>query len=218
MRGILFSEMRDEAQWDAEFNQWYEEEHIPVRLKIPGFQTAVRFRSHRDPRHYLAVYWLSDLSALHAPAYQALKREPSQRTDWMLSHVSGFTRYIGRELVVSERHDVPNPIVRAPCLYPVFFAVPPERETAFNHWYDEDHVPTLLQCAAWWGCWRYHIVEGEPQQWTHLALHFLGNWTALDSPERLRARLSPERAQLARESWFSGSYGQFDRLIMKEGG
>lgn len=217
MRGILFSEMIDEADWDFEFNRWYDEEHIPARLKISGFETAVRYRLRGNPRHYLAVYWMANTDVLKTPEYRDLKREPSTRTDWMLGHVSEFTRYIGQEMTVSERHDVSRPMLEAPCLYPVFFSVPSDREDAFNRWYDEDHVPTLLQCSAWWGCWRYRLVEGEPKPRTHLALHFLGDWSALDSPERQRARLSPWRERLAEEPWFAGSYAQFDRLTKGDG-
>ena len=56
---------------------------------------------------------------------------------------------------------------------------------------------------------RFRIIDGEPERWTHLALHYLADSRALTSPERERARASPWRARLAQESWFNGKYFVF---------
>jgi hypothetical protein len=93
---VLFSEMTPDAAWEGEFNAWYDEEHIPVRMAAPGFAGAQRYR--RDERNYLAIYDLADPSALNTPKYQAIKGQPSPLTRRMLDSVSGFTRYIGRPI------------------------------------------------------------------------------------------------------------------------
>ncbi len=44
---------------ESEWNQWYDEVHLPEILKCPGFKTGRRFRSvDHGPRAYLTVYEL----------------------------------------------------------------------------------------------------------------------------------------------------------------
>jgi hypothetical protein len=47
---------------EAEYNKWYNEQHIPDVLNVPGFVAAQRFRladaqmSDNNPHRYLALY------------------------------------------------------------------------------------------------------------------------------------------------------------------
>jgi len=40
---MLFSQMEPPAGLAEEFHRWYDDEHIPHRLAIPGFQAASRY-------------------------------------------------------------------------------------------------------------------------------------------------------------------------------
>jgi hypothetical protein len=100
----------------------------------------------------------------------------------------------------------------SPILYPVFFDIPPEAHAEFDAWYEEDHAPTLMKCKDWAMIRRFRIVDGAPASWTHLALHYLTDIAALESPERAEARNSPWRARLAAQPWFKGKYALFSRL------
>src|ERR1041385_2939974 len=197
---VLFSEMTPDGSYEAEFNDWYDREHIPLRMGVPGFRSAQRYLIP-DTRHYLAVYEMESAAVLQSLPYREVKNNPSERTRWMLRTVQGFTRYIGDQigLHTGEISSSTEPIDAA-YLYAVFFAVPAQRQPEFNDWYERDHVPALLECKDWLMVRRLRIVEGEPGNWTHLALHYLANSSALSSPERERARASPWRARLAPES------------------
>ena len=59
---------------------------------------------------------------------------------------------------------------------------------------------------------RFEIFDGEPQPWTHLALHYLADLAALDSPEREAARDTEWRKKLAEEQWFRASYQVFEAI------
>ena len=203
---VLFSEMIPDLSYEAEFNDWYDHEHIPLRIHVPGFLSAQRYLAP-GTRDYLAVYEMESPSVLKTPLYQEVKTNPSERTTWMLRTVKGFTRYIGEQIGVQmgQRSTKIDPI-DAPHLYSVFFAVPNERQPEFNDWYERDHVPALLECKEWLMVRRFRILEGEPGNWSHLALHYLADANALSSPERERARASPWRARLAEESWFNAKY------------
>lgn len=206
-QAILFSEMTPEASFAADFHAWYDEEHIPVRMTCPGFVSGQRYRSDAGPG-FLAVYEMTDLGALKTPDYKVVKEQPSDRTRWMLKNVRGFTRYLGKE-----RHRVAKDEAAAdtPFLYAVWFNVPADRANDFNDWYEREHIPMLMRAPDWRMVRRFEITDGEPETWTHLALHYLASKDALQSPEREAARKTPWRDKLAAESWFKGSYSVFER-------
>lgn len=203
---VLLSEMIPDGSYETEFNDWYDREHIPLRMGVPGFRSAQRYVAP-GTRHYLAIYEMDAASVLQSQPYQELKNNPSERTRWMLRTVRGFTRYIADQSGQQTRPASPgNDPIDAAFVYAVFFAVPDERQAEFDDWYERDHVPTLLECKDWLTVRRFRIVDGEPEKWTHLALHYLADTAALSSPEREKARASPWRARLAQESWFNGKY------------
>ncbi len=207
---ILFSEMTPPTDEVSAFNRWYDDEHIPLRMAVPGFRSAQRYRSLKDAS-YLAVYEMASLDTLNSPAYQQVKGQPSELTRHMLGSVSGFTRYLCDEIWQAQAPHASAAAIDAAVLYPVFFNVPGAREQDFNDWYEQDHVPLLFGCQDWLMCRRFRIRDGEPGQWTHLALHYLAKEDALNSPERERARATPWRARLAREPWFNAHYLLFAR-------
>lgn len=207
---ILFSEMTPDASFEADFHDWYDTEHIPIRMKAPGFVSAQRYRTHSAPG-YLAVYEMDDLGALDSQEYRVIKGQPSDTTRWMLKNVRGFTRYLGHEIHCRQRDPADRMAMDTPILYAVWFNVPEDRAEDFNNWYEQDHVPILLKCPDWRMVRRFKITDGEPETWTHLALHYLNDVKALESPERAEARQTPWRDKLAAEPWFKGKYTLFDR-------
>ncbi len=204
---ILFSEMTPPPGREAEFNAWYDEEHIPLRMRVAGFRSAQRYRDG-ETQNYLAVYEMVSDDALATPDYQKLKGSPSERTRDMLASVSGFTRYLGHPLKTA---DVDG-FIDAPILYAVLFNVPAERLGAFETWYEGEHVPMLMEDKRWLGVRRFDIFDGAPVPFNRLALHYLATRDVLDSEARQRARATPQRARLADEPWFKGRYAIFDRL------
>jgi hypothetical protein len=209
--GVLFSEMTPDPSWEADFHDWYDTEHIPIRMAAPGFLGAQRY-SCADGPGFLAVYDLKSPQALQTDEYKRIKGEPSERTARLLRDVSGFTRYTGRLLSWQQQEAVSeSEVLESPVLYSVFFTVPQERQADFNDWYTQDHVPKLLREPQWLGCRRYEIVDGAPEGYTHMALHHLSSIQALESPARTAARSTPWRDRLASESWFRGAYMAFTK-------
>jgi hypothetical protein len=208
---ILFSEMTPPPEREADFNAWYDEEHIPLRMRIAGFVSAQRYRDG-DTRNYLAVYEMTSGDALTTPDYVRLKTEPSPRTRDMLASVSGFTRYLANPLQPEAQPTDIAAFIDAPVLYAVLFDVPPPRLRAFDSWYDGEHVPMLREDPRWLGVRRFDIFDGAPAPFNRLALHYLSGRDVLDSDARKRARETPQRARLAQEPWFKGRYAIFDRL------
>lgn len=199
MKGILFSQMAPPHGQEAEFHDWYNTEHIPARLAIPGFVRARRFESIDGLRNYLAVYEIDDLEVFATPEFRALKDRPSLRTRSMLAGVSGFTRYICS--TVSDRG---NPAF-GPVLSVNAFKVPAQHRQAFDDWYENEHIGRLLAGAGWLRVRRFAVTESDDDKWTHFALHELASRSVMDSPEREHARSGPKRDALAKNEWFNTS-------------
>jgi hypothetical protein len=206
---ILFSEMRPEPSWEPEFNHWYDTEHIPVRMNAGGFESA---RRYRDPEHdnYLVIYELESRAALATPEYARIKNEPSAWTHRMLTSVHDFTRYLGDQMAVAGSTD--PQALDAPVLFAVMFNVPESSLRDFDAWYEEDHIPILLECEDWLMVRRFDLVSGEPRPFNRLALHYLASPDALTSPVREKARNTPWRDRIAAYPWFKeGRYLVFGR-------
>ena len=45
---ILFSEMTPPPEMEEAFNAWYDSEHIPLRMAVPGFLGARRYCRQED--------------------------------------------------------------------------------------------------------------------------------------------------------------------------
>ena len=203
-KGLLFSQMAPPTGWEADFDDWYATEHIPVRMDIPGFSHALRYRTDSDPWH-LAAYFLDDMSALGTPEYEKLKTEPSERTGRMLDNVTGFTRYITDEISDTAPAGTPSAQTGTDhTLYVVAFNVPEEHRVEFDGWYEEEHVPLLMKVPGWLRVRRYLVRPGfAGQAWSHLALHEIASPEVLDAPERAAARDTPRRDALAAQPWFT---------------
>jgi hypothetical protein len=208
-QAVLFSEMTPPPEAEAQFNDWYDSEHIPLRMNVNGFRSAQRYRNGQT-QEYLAVYEFDAPQVLGSADYAVVKNKPSDRTRTMLGTVTGFTRYIGGAITSVPSDGIA--FVDAPVLYAVFFNVPVDRLGDFDAWYGEDHVPLLLEDKRWLGVRRFAISDSEPGRFTRLALHYLADRAVLESDARQRARQTPWRARLASEPWFKGHYVMFDRL------
>ncbi|AIO73672.1 DUF4286 family protein [Burkholderia multivorans] len=82
---------------EADFNAWYDREHMQERVAIPGFTHARRFRAtDRGPRKYLALYVTDTLDVFRGDAY---RRAFAQQTAWSLAN---FERMTGTQRRVGE--------------------------------------------------------------------------------------------------------------------
>ena len=200
MTSILFSQMTPPSDLESEFNIWYDTEHVPARTGLDGFTGAKRYRAVApDSGEYVAVYEATSLAAFTTQEYAALRANPSERTQRILSSVAGFTR-----LICDERGRVGESDAES-YLYAVAFSVPDERAEAYDQWYEDEHIPLLMKAPGWQQIRRFVVTDGVGASWTHLTLHYLKDLSALDSDARARARVAPLRNALSQEPWFGDS-------------
>lgn len=78
--GLLMVTMEPPAGMEAEFNDWYDTEHLPQRCALPGFLNGSRWVCLNGWPRWLAIYDLASVSALHTPEYEAVSGPRS--TPW----------------------------------------------------------------------------------------------------------------------------------------
>lgn len=81
-KGFLLVMMQPPPAFEEEFNAWYDTEHLPERLAVPGFETALRFVCLNGHPRYLAMYDLASPAVLDSPEY--LKVAFANSSPWTL--------------------------------------------------------------------------------------------------------------------------------------
>jgi rubrerythrin len=76
---ILLVMMDVEEGHEAEFDRWYNEEHLPERMEIPGYVSARRFKLEEGNGvlKYLCIWELEDASPLESEMYKSQRARPS---------------------------------------------------------------------------------------------------------------------------------------------
>jgi hypothetical protein len=68
-RGIFVVYVDIDAQDATEFNEWYNNEHLPELLSVPGILSAARYEAVKGGPHYLACYELESVAVMQTPAF-----------------------------------------------------------------------------------------------------------------------------------------------------
>lgn len=71
-KGFLLVTMQPPPAFEEEFNAWYDGEHIPERLAVPGILTGRRFVNSGGHPKYLAMYDLESHAVMSSPGYLAV--------------------------------------------------------------------------------------------------------------------------------------------------
>jgi hypothetical protein len=68
------------SEYEADFNEWYDKEHIPQLLGVPGFQTGRRYQAVEGAPKYAAIYQLADENVLKSDGFRAVRENPTAWT------------------------------------------------------------------------------------------------------------------------------------------
>jgi len=80
------------AEDEAGFNAWYDGEHVPERLGVPGIRNARRYRDCAAPLSYAAFYDTDSLATLASPEYLERLAHPTPRTQKIMPRFRNMTR------------------------------------------------------------------------------------------------------------------------------
>jgi hypothetical protein len=98
-KGFLLVFMNPPPAFDEEFNAWYDSEHIPERLAVPGILTGLRYMNigGSAPR-YLAMYDLESFAVMDSPEYLRVAFDNSSPWTKRVTARARVQRFAGHQL------------------------------------------------------------------------------------------------------------------------
>jgi hypothetical protein len=184
--------MKVDPDWDYELNRWYDQEHIPELLKVPGYRTARRYRAVEGEPKYLAIYEIDAVADAKGEAHRRAVETPW--TSKLRPHFQATNAFYDQAFPAGG-------FLRGPAwgqpesgLMVMRLDVTTESEPDFNAWYDQEHLPALSAVPGVIACRRFIALEGGPK---YLAIYHLtspavqasAEWKqAIDTPWSARTR------------------------------
>jgi len=183
--GLLFVYSDPGAVPVAEFNDWYDNEHGPLRLTVPGISAGYRFQALDDEAPpWLAYYEMESGGVLDSPEYKALWAASSAREKSIMSSLATLDRRV-YELISDSGSLMSAPAV----VLAVAQSVPPEMEDNLAAWYTQEHIPMLLAVPGWRRARRYRLTSGTAP--AYLSLHELASMAVFEEPAYREAMTTP---------------------------
>src|SRR5262249_53568332 len=88
-KGILLTSMDIDAAHEAEFNRWYDREHLEERVAIDGFLEARRYVAQIGKPKYLSLYSTETFEVLDSPAYRTAL---ANQTAWSKANIARYKK------------------------------------------------------------------------------------------------------------------------------
>jgi hypothetical protein len=164
--GLLYVEVECPAELEAEFHAWYNQEHIPERLRIPGFVSGTRYVALEGGPRWLAAYGLDNPGVLESVEYR--KWAGPLQTPWTKRMVSS-TR-VRRSVFRCAHRLSPGDATAAIGLLAVRYVPAPVDNQRLHDWHDHVFSAELTQVAGVLEVGRYEDTEQTSEE---LALYYL---------------------------------------------
>ncbi|KAI0369003.1 hypothetical protein BV20DRAFT_968494 [Pilatotrama ljubarskyi] len=194
---------------DAEFNDWYDNEHVPLRMAISEFRNTTRWTAIDGKRpHYLATYDLASCAILEVPPYSTFADTRSEREKDVIRRVQLLDRRTYEQLEPvfppAAGYDVREP---GPILVTMQIDIKPELEDELNRWYTEEHIPLLAKVPGWRRSRRFVLKSAGPAKGTdagkvvgrppkYLAVHEWDSPESFETQEFKHATSTPWRMKM----------------------
>lgn len=160
--GLLMVWVDVPNEQEDEFNQWYNEEHIPYLLEIPGVLSAARYEAVKSRPKHLACYEMETPKVVESPAWINRRRsEWEQRVG---------TRAIGTNLI-SNAYEMVHPTQLTPEIAQSNMAPALQigrmdpvagHSDEWNNWYSTVYVPNYEKVPGCIRGRRWKCVKGAP--------------------------------------------------------
>src|SRR5262245_33215275 len=158
-RGIFMVYVDIDAQHAQEFNDWYNKEHLPELLSVPGILSAARYEAIKGAPQYLACYELESVAVMQTPAFTSRPRTPWGQKVSPSVIGKNLTRIVG-EQIYPDGVEMPDRGM-APVLQIGRMSVPAEVDAEWNAWYSGEYVPGYRKVPGVIYARRYRVTEGE---------------------------------------------------------
>jgi hypothetical protein len=185
--GLLFASFDTSPAQKDEFNDWYDLEHVPERLRVPGFLNAQRWIGEEDPKLAVATYDLATHAVMNSSEYQAIGgANGSVWTKRITAIAKRILRFEGTQIVPG---DATAP-AEANALLAVAIDVEPAIEPEFNEWYNSEHLPQLGAVPGVLAARRFQAAGTDVDR-KYLALYHLTSADVTRSPAWSKAANTP---------------------------
>ena len=191
---------------EEEFNAWYNTEHLPQIVALPGFVLGRRYACERALPKYLAWYDTADETVEPGPH---LKQYIADSTPWW-RRIASFMLSRERMNFRLMRDVGEKPQKDAPWLYIVHTDIPGLIADEYNEWYDKEHLPRLVTVPGVLRARRYNRVSGPGPQ--YLTAYELTGPDVWESPAAHQARKTPWTEKM--RSLFQNTRRSMCRLIL----
>ena len=181
-RGLLMVYTDVAPEHEDEFNRWYNEEHIPERLSIPGVLNAARYSAVQGGPKYLACYELAAPETWHSDAWQHWLKKPTEWSRRMSPSVigAGYIRNLYRLIYPDNVSEETAQAEMAPVMLVGRMAVPAQLEAKFNQAYNTERLPRCYDVPGYIRGRRFEATKGEPRYTT---LHEMQSLQVSESSE-----------------------------------
>ncbi len=178
-KGLLVAAFDFSNAHEDEFHDWYDLEHMPERLAVPGFGTCERWIGEAEKSFSVATYDLDTVDILRGDAYQSIAYDN-------LSVWSKRVTAMCRRLLRFEGTQITPGDAAAPqgagALLLNAMNIAPEAEDDFNAWYDEEHLPALREVPGTLAARRYRSTENGAGTHRYIAIYHLESADVTRSP------------------------------------
>lgn len=167
--GLLMVWTDVDPEYEAEFNRWYDEEHIKHLLQVPGFLNAGRYVALKGGPKYLAMYELEDQNVLRTSAFlDAVRYQPSP---WRTTASGGrvgrnFLLNVYRQIFPARTNPIELTMEMPRYLQMGRMDIPAHMEEEFNDWYNTVYIPGYLTVPGCIRVRRFLVIEGQPKYLT----------------------------------------------------
>jgi hypothetical protein len=186
-KGLLFAAFDFSTAHEDEFHDWYHNEHVPERLRVPGFLNAERWIGEEDPKVHVATYDLDTVGVLETPAYRAISGgNQSVWTNRVTGMCQRLMRFVGEQLLPGEL----TAAAGAGALLVASMNVGPAAEADFNDWYNAEHLPQLGAVPGVLSARRFRATDPASER-RYLALYHLKDTDVTRSDAWARAANTP---------------------------
>ena len=95
-KGMLLTSMDVDPEHEAEFNRWYNREHLEERVAIEGFVEARRYVAEDGAPKYLCLYSTETIEVLDSPAYKTRLANPTEWSKTTMARFKNMIRSVAR--------------------------------------------------------------------------------------------------------------------------
>ena len=92
--GLLLNAMNIAPELEAEFNEWYDKEHIPALAAVPGVLARAPLPRHQRNRRYVALYHLATPAVVESAEWKQARQ--SEWTSRLQPHFRDHLRLVTR--------------------------------------------------------------------------------------------------------------------------